>query len=140
MVEIRICGDSASDVLKELHTMAGSNPPKAEVGDTGKLKKSSTTKNTNTNTKLTDEELADLFAYCSQLARLVAPLSAKKYCDFTFDGAVIDTLQGLAMLYSNELRGDNTGEAFKRDGLYGPTLKQMLDDIGRLLDGTANII
>lgn len=86
------------------------------------------------NTKLTDQELADLFAYCARLASLVSPRDAMGYYGFTFDGAVTDTFYGLAMLYAGE--GINqTADNFKSDELYGPTLQQMLADIRRLLDG-----
>ena len=92
--------------------------------------------------KLTDQELADLFSYCSRLARMVSPADAARYFRFTFDGTVGDTLGGLAMLYANELSSEpdgNTATAFKRDELYGPTLRQMMDDIRAVLDGRVSL-
>ena len=95
--------------------------------------------------KLTDAELSDLFAYCARLARMVSPRDAKRYFGFTFDGAVGDTLDGLAMLYGGglselfESEFGKTAADFKNDGLYGPTFRQMMDDIHRLLDGKAMI-
>lgn len=83
------------------------------------------------NQKVPEETLADLFAYCVCLARLVAPAQAKDYFGFQFDGAVIDTLRGLAMLYSGEIRPESTFTEFMKDELYGPTLKQMLADLER---------
>jgi hypothetical protein len=80
--------------------------------------------------KLTDLELADVLLYCVQLARLVSPNDARKHFGFTFDGAVIDTLRGMAMLYAGEVK---TGDDFKRNELYGPTLRQMMDDIHEYL-------
>ena len=76
--------------------------------------------------KLTDLELSNLFFYCNQLARAVSPNDAMRYFGFTFDGAVIDTLHALGVLYAGEAR---TGDDFRRDELYGPTLRQMMDDI-----------
>lgn len=78
---------------------------------------------------LTDLELADLFSYCARLARMVSPQDAMRYFGFAYDGAVVDTLNGLAMLYAGELKTD-----FKTDELYGLTLRQMLADIRHLLD------
>lgn len=80
--------------------------------------------------KLTDLELSNLFFYCAQLARAVSPNDAMRYFGFTFDGAVIDTLRGLGMLYAGEAK---TGDDFRRDELYGPTLRQMMDDINEYL-------
>jgi hypothetical protein len=88
---------------------------------------------TNINQKLTDEELSDLFAYCARLASMVAPANAREYYGFTFDGAVKDTFYGLAMLYAGEGIAHNI-EEFKEDECYGPTLKQMLSDIRRILE------
>lgn len=90
---------------------------------------------TEINQKLTDEELSELFGYCARLASMVAPANAQAYYGFTFDGAVKDTFYGLAMLYAGEGIAHNI-EEFKKDELYGPTLKRMLDDIRRLLDPT----
>lgn len=87
----------------------------------------------NSNNKLTDDELADLFGYCARLASMVAPADVKKYYGFTFDGAVKDTFYGLAMLYGGEGITHNI-EEFRKDELYGPTLEQMLFDIRRILD------
>ena len=78
--------------------------------------------------RLTDLELADLFSYCARLARLVSPRDAMRYFRFEYGGEVADTLNGLAMLYAGELKTD-----FKTDELYGPTFRQMLSDIRRLL-------
>lgn len=84
--------------------------------------------------KLTDAELADIFAYCARLSKLVAPRDAERYFGFTFDGAVTDTFYGLAMLYANE--GINrTGDDFKNDEFYGSVLRTMFRDIRRILDG-----
>lgn len=99
---------------------------------------SSTNKEDNTkekNTKkLSNEDLADLFAYCARLASLVSSRDAEHYYGFTFDGAVKDTFYGLAMLYADE--GVNrTADDFKSDEFYGPILEQMLTDIRRVLNG-----
>lgn len=83
--------------------------------------------------KLTNAELADLFGYCARLSTMVSPLAAQRYYGFTFDGAVTETLYGLAMLYAGE-GISRTGAEFKRDELYGPTLQRMLTDIRRVLD------
>ena len=77
---------------------------------------------------LTNEELADLFGYCAQLARMVSPADAWRYFRFTFDGAMVDTFYGLAQLYAGNGLAQNAAE-FKQDELYGPTLQQMLADI-----------
>jgi len=84
--------------------------------------------------KLTDQELADLFSYCARLSSMVSPRDAMKYYHFTFDGAVTDTFYGLAMLYAGE-GAARSADDFKRDELYGPTLRQMLEDIRGILDG-----
>lgn len=85
--------------------------------------------------KLTDEELAKVFSYCARLSSLVAPAQAKMYYGFTFDGAVTDTLYGLAMLYANELCGGSTVESFKQDELYGPVFERMMSEIDLVLNG-----
>jgi hypothetical protein len=90
--------------------------------------------NNRNNQKLTDEELADLFAYCARLASMVSPMDAMRYYGFTLDGAVKDTFYGLAMLYAGE-GAAKTAEDFKSDELYGPTLERMLFDVRRLLNG-----
>lgn len=90
----------------------------------------STTQDAAAPAKLTDLELSNLFFYCAQLARAVSPNDAMRYFGFTFDGAVIDTLRGLGMLYAGEAK---TGDDFRRDELYGPTLRQMMDDINKYL-------
>lgn len=90
--------------------------------------------NNKNNQKLTDEELADLFAYCARLASMVSPRDAQHYYGFTLDGSVKDTFYGLAMLYAGE-GVCKTAEDFKSDEFYGPVLQQMLADIRRLLNG-----
>ena len=80
--------------------------------------------------KLDNATMADLLAYCSRLASMVSPRDALNYYGFTFDGAVGDTLRGLAQLYAT----DGNIADFMEDELYGPTLKQMLADINRLLE------
>ena len=82
-----------------------------------------------TKPKLTDNELADLFSYCATLSRLVSPRDAMVHFGFTFDGAVIDTLRGLAVMYDE----DKDIKDFKSDELYGRTLEQMFSDIKTLL-------
>lgn len=88
----------------------------------------------NTKSLLTNDELSDLFAYCARLSSMVSPRDAMRYYHFTFDGAVRDTFYGLAMLYAGEGVARSAAE-FKQDGLYGPTLQQMLTDIRAILDG-----
>ena len=80
--------------------------------------------------KLTDKELADLFYYCATLARLVSPRDAKVHFGFTFDGAVIDTLRGLAMMYEK----DGDIKDFKSNELYGSVFDQMLSDVNTLFE------
>ena len=91
-----------------------------------------------TNNLLTNDELADLFGYCARLSSLVSPRDAMRYYHFTFDGAVTDTFYGLAMLYAGEGIARNATD-FKQDGLYGPTLQQMLADIRAILDGRPGV-
>lgn len=80
--------------------------------------------------KLTDLELADLFAYCARLAKLVSPRDAQKYYGFSFDGAISDTLTGLAVMYHTN--GDI--DHFKNDELFGPVFNKMVSDIHTLLE------
>jgi hypothetical protein len=81
-----------------------------------------------TTPKLTDRELADMFSYCATLSRLVSPRDARVHFGFTFDGAVTDTLRGLAVMY------DENGDIkdFKSDELYGTILEQIFSDINTL--------
>lgn len=83
------------------------------------------------NDKLTNAAMANLLAYCARLATMVSPKNARDYYGFTFDGAVGDTLSGLARLYEN----DGSLTTFMQDELYGPTLRQMLEDIDNYLSG-----
>ena len=78
--------------------------------------------------KLSNKELADVFYYCATLSRLVSPRDAAKYFGFTFDGAVTDTLRGLAIMYDS----DGDINKFKADELYGPVFKQMITDVNAL--------
>ena len=84
---------------------------------------------TKSKTKLTNTELADIFAYCERLSRMVSSRNAREYYGFTFDSAISDTLNGLAVMYEK----DGDIDEFKRDEFYGPMLKQIFSDINELL-------
>lgn len=78
--------------------------------------------------QLTNKELADIFSYCGNLSRMVSPNDAKKYYGFTFDGAISDTLYGLAVMYEHNESIDD----FKSDEFYGPVLERIFSDINDL--------
>ncbi|MBR4039394.1 MAG: helix-turn-helix transcriptional regulator [Clostridia bacterium] len=82
---------------------------------------------------LPHEDLADIFAYCAHISRLVSPRQAMTYFNFTYDGSVADTFYGLSMLYAGE-GAARSADDFKKDELYGPTLQQMLKDIREILE------
>ena len=84
----------------------------------------------------TEAELSDLFWYAAQLARMVSPAAAKEYYNFTFDGAVADTLQAISVMYENAENNYyicRDVEQLKEDGCYGPTLSQIFKDIKQYL-------
>jgi hypothetical protein len=85
--------------------------------------------------KLSNDELADLLAYCARLSRVVSPNDAQRYCDFTFDSSVTDTLFALSRLYAGEMPG-TTIEDFKKHEFYGLVLHQMLAEVRNILGGT----
>ncbi len=78
--------------------------------------------------KLSNKELADVFYYCATLSRLVSPRDAEVHFGFNFDGAVTDTLRGLARMYDTD--GDVSD--FKSDELYGEVFAQMIKDSNAL--------
>lgn len=80
--------------------------------------------------KLTNKELSDILFYCATLARLVSPNDAMRYFGFTFDGAVVDTLRELSLIYEK----DGDIQDIKSDELYGSVLKLIISDVKNLLN------
>ena len=78
--------------------------------------------------KLANKDLADIFYYCAELARLVSPNDAKRYYGFNFDGSVCDTLRELGSVYYE----NKDINSFKDDVLYGSVFDQMISDINDL--------